>query len=149
MDVEAKLQEQYAYYQQRELKSDATQQQQTKLINYLQTKLEENKKKKTFTDKLFGTSHNKKENIPPSNFLFKPNRDIDSMLVGHKKLENKESFQRNDDRKSCKKISKTNIEIESLPQKQDVVSVSASSTSVNYDASTGVTPMEGFVKISG
>ncbi|GJQ75197.1 hypothetical protein Trydic_g9799 [Trypoxylus dichotomus] len=53
------------YLKERELKTESTIQQQTKLIDFLQSKLqmEENKKKKTLSDKLFG--HSKKENQPP------------------------------------------------------------------------------------
>jgi citron Rho-interacting kinase len=59
-DLEATLTELQAFYKQRETKSEATIQQQTKLIDYLQNRMEDaNKKKKTLTDKLFG--HRQKE----------------------------------------------------------------------------------------
>lgn len=53
------------YYKERELKSQSTILQQTKLIDFLQVKIEEaGKKKRTLSDKLFG--HSKKENHPPT-----------------------------------------------------------------------------------
>lgn len=67
-DLEDSLTELRVFYQHREVKSEATLQQYTKLIDLLQTKLEDsNKKKKSLSDKLFGVS--KKENLPPINVL--------------------------------------------------------------------------------
>lgn len=67
------------FYQERELKAGSTCQQQTKLIDYLQSKLEESgKKKKGVCDKIFGSKQ--KENLPPVN----PN----AMPVGYRELEN-------------------------------------------------------------
>lgn len=60
------------YHTQREIKSEATQTQYKKLIDYLQKRVDElsQKKKKTLAEVLFGSSNNantstKKENIPP------------------------------------------------------------------------------------
>lgn len=75
--LEITLNDQINYYKQREMKSDATIQQQTKLIDFLQSKVEDGKKKKTLSDKLFGTS--KKENIPPS--LALNYRELEAMLM--------------------------------------------------------------------
>lgn len=56
------LMEQKQYYEERSIKADATILQQTKLINFLQTKLDEvTKKKRTLGDLLF--SGKNKENI--------------------------------------------------------------------------------------
>lgn len=56
------LMEQKQYYEERSIKADATIVQQTKLINFLQTKLDEvTKKKRTLGDLLF--SGKNKENI--------------------------------------------------------------------------------------
>lgn len=69
-ELEQSLNEKTNYYKEREVKTDATMQQQIKLINYLQTKIEElTSKKKSFAEKLF--SHSKKENIPPMNVVRK------------------------------------------------------------------------------
>ncbi|XP_020298201.1 citron Rho-interacting kinase-like [Pseudomyrmex gracilis] len=66
------------FYQEREVKAEGTRQQQTKLIDYLQLKLEEcSKKKKTVCDKILGTKQ--KENIPPVGA---------AMPVGYRELEN-------------------------------------------------------------
>ncbi|KAK9874246.1 hypothetical protein WA026_002601 [Henosepilachna vigintioctopunctata] len=61
-DLDSILQEKNSYYKEREIKSESTIKQQIKLIDYLQTKIDERQnRKKTFT--LFG--HSKKENLPP------------------------------------------------------------------------------------
>lgn len=63
------LSEMHNYYMQREVKSEATQAQYKKLIDYLQKRVDElaQKKKKTLAEVIFGSSnsHSKKENIPP------------------------------------------------------------------------------------
>jgi citron Rho-interacting kinase len=67
------------FYQEREMKAGSTCQQQTKLIDYLQMKLEEtSKRKKTVCDIIFGTKL--KENVPPVN--------PSAMPVGYRDLEN-------------------------------------------------------------
>ncbi|XP_012254353.2 citron Rho-interacting kinase [Athalia rosae] len=77
-ELEGVLEEMRQFYQEREIKAEGTRQQQTKLIDYLQLKLEEtNKKKKTVCDKIFGTKQ--KENLPPSGA---------GMPVGYRELEN-------------------------------------------------------------
>lgn len=64
-ELEQILNEKTNHFREREMKTDATIQQQTKLINYLQTKLEDyTNKKKSFAERLF--SHSKKENVPPT-----------------------------------------------------------------------------------
>lgn len=61
------LAEQKNYYMHRDIKSEATLAQYKKLITYLQQRVDEltQKKKKSFTEVLFGTNTSKKENIPP------------------------------------------------------------------------------------
>lgn len=62
------LSEMKTYYLQRDLKSEATQSQYKKLIDYLQKRVDElaTKKKKTLTEMIFGSNSSaKKENIPP------------------------------------------------------------------------------------
>lgn len=77
-ELESILEEMRQFYQEREVKAESTRQQQTKLIDYLQLKLEEcSKKKKTVCDKILGTKQ--KENIPPNGI---------GMPVGYRELEN-------------------------------------------------------------
>lgn len=64
------------YYQEGEVQAKITIQQQNKLINYLQLKLEESNKKRTMCDKILGTKQ--KENVPPTGT---------GMLVGYRELE--------------------------------------------------------------
>ncbi|KAJ8916601.1 hypothetical protein NQ315_000246 [Exocentrus adspersus] len=67
-ELERVLEEKSNYYRERELKSDSTIKQQIKLIDYLQTKIDElSNKKRTLADVLFGSS--KKENQPPAPIL--------------------------------------------------------------------------------
>lgn len=77
--TEEVLGEMRQFYQEREMKAGSTCQQQTKLIDYLQMKLEEYaKRKKTVCDKIFGGKG--KENVPPVN--------PSAMPVGYRELEN-------------------------------------------------------------
>ncbi|XP_054009633.1 citron Rho-interacting kinase-like isoform X1 [Hylaeus anthracinus] len=77
-ELESILEEMRQFYQEREVKAESTRQQQTKLIDYLQFKLEEcSKKKKTVCDKILGTKQ--KENVPPMGT---------GMPVGYRELEN-------------------------------------------------------------
>ncbi|CAL1673043.1 unnamed protein product [Lasius platythorax] len=77
VELENVLEEMRQFYQEREVKAEGTRQQQTKLIDYLQLKLEEcSKKKKTMCDKILGKQ---KENLPPVGT---------SMPVGYRELEN-------------------------------------------------------------
>ncbi|XP_046818250.1 citron Rho-interacting kinase-like isoform X1 [Vespa crabro] len=77
-ELENVLAEMRQFYQEREVKAESTRQQQAKLIDYLQLKLEEcGKKKKTMCDKILGTKQ--KENIPPTST---------SMPIGYRELEN-------------------------------------------------------------
>lgn len=62
------LSEVKTYYQQRDLKSEATQSQYKKLIEYLQQRVDElsTKKKKSLTEMIFGSNNStKKENVAP------------------------------------------------------------------------------------
>lgn len=71
--LNATMSELNTYHTQREIKSEATQTQYKKLIDYLQKRVDElsQKKKKTLAEVIFGSSNNsantssKKENIPP------------------------------------------------------------------------------------
>ncbi|KAK0088960.1 hypothetical protein PV325_010005 [Microctonus aethiopoides] len=77
-ELESVLEEMRQFYQQHELKAEGTRHQQTKLIDFLQLKLEEcSKKKKTVCDKIFRTKQ--KENIIPTAM---------GMPVGYRELEN-------------------------------------------------------------
>ncbi|GLH00471.1 Serine/threonine-protein kinase Genghis Khan [Gryllus bimaculatus] len=77
--LQAEMDEQRVYHQHREIKSDATIQQQIKLIDFLQRSLSEHsKKKKTLTDKLFGRQ---KENLAPKLTASVTNRDLQSQLA--------------------------------------------------------------------
>ncbi|XP_071572923.1 citron Rho-interacting kinase isoform X2 [Temnothorax nylanderi] len=77
-ELENVLEEMRQIYQEREVKAESTRQQQTKLIDYLQLKLEEcSKKKKTMCDKILGVKQ--KENVPPMGT---------GMPVGYRELEN-------------------------------------------------------------
>ncbi|KAL9700535.1 hypothetical protein quinque_003976 [Culex quinquefasciatus] len=78
------LTEQKTFYSERDIKSEATLAQHKKLIEYLQSRVEESahKKKKTLADKIFGTSgHDRKENVPP------PNPIIVENTTSYKKLQ--------------------------------------------------------------
>lgn len=78
-ELEGVMDEMRQFYQEREVKAGSTCQQQTKLIDYLQLKLEEcSKKKKGVCDKIFGS---KKENVPPPAVGA-------AMPVGYRELEN-------------------------------------------------------------
>ncbi|XP_043478055.1 citron Rho-interacting kinase-like isoform X2 [Leptopilina heterotoma] len=78
-ELEGVMDEMRQFYQEREVKAGSTCQQQTKLIDYLQLKLEEcSKKKKGVCDKIFGS---KKENVPPMAVG-------SAMPVGYRELEN-------------------------------------------------------------
>lgn len=76
VELEQILDEKINFYSEKEIKTEATLQQQIKLIDYLQNKIEElgNNKKKSFAEKLF--SHSKKENQPPVNY----NKDLEAQL---------------------------------------------------------------------
>lgn len=77
VELENVLEEMRQFYQEREVKAEGTRQQQTKLIDYLQWKLDKcDKKKKTICDKILGKQ---KENMPPVGT---------SMPVGYRELEN-------------------------------------------------------------
>ncbi|XP_044261577.1 citron Rho-interacting kinase [Tribolium madens] len=71
------------YYEEREMKNESIIKQQTKLIEYLQVKIDEhNNKKRTLTDKLFGSS--KKENIQP--LVLPMNKDLEGQLMKQKQI---------------------------------------------------------------
>lgn len=70
----------------RQLKSDATLQQQAKLIDYLQQKLEEQgRRKKTLTDKLFGKKENKENQINSANIISAGMKELESQLLQERK----------------------------------------------------------------
>ncbi|XP_022914503.2 citron Rho-interacting kinase [Onthophagus taurus] len=78
--LETLLSEKEMCFKERQIKMDATINQQIKLIDYLQSKIEE-KKKKTLTDKLFGGS--KKENHPPPSIVLNY-KDLEHQLFKEK-----------------------------------------------------------------
>lgn len=83
-ELENYIEEKTNFYKERDLKYNATIQQQTKLIDYLQSKVEEhNKKKKTLSDKLFG--HSKKENQPPLSMVLNY-KDLETELLKEKEV---------------------------------------------------------------
>ncbi|XP_015836485.1 citron Rho-interacting kinase [Tribolium castaneum] len=70
------------YYEEREMKNESIIKQQTKLIEYLQVKIDEhNSKKRTLTDKLFGS---KKENVQP--LVLPVNKDLEGQLAKQKQI---------------------------------------------------------------
>ena len=75
IQLEAQIETTRVMHSERELKYESTIAQQTKLIDFLQAKAEQPKKKPTFTDKIFG-SH-KKENQPSIPLAY---RDLESNL---------------------------------------------------------------------
>ncbi|XP_030763845.1 citron Rho-interacting kinase [Sitophilus oryzae] len=78
-DLERDLQEKSSYYKERELKAESTINQQIKLIDFLQTKLDEqNHKKKSIAEVIFGSS--KKENQPPLNLAMNY-KDLECQLT--------------------------------------------------------------------
>ncbi|XP_063988184.1 fatty acid synthase-like [Diachasmimorpha longicaudata] len=77
-ELESVLEEMRQFYNEHEMKSEGTRQQQTKLIDYLQLKLEEcSKKKKTVCDRIFRTKQ--KDTVIPTG---------SGMPVGYRELEN-------------------------------------------------------------
>ncbi|KAG5866592.1 hypothetical protein JTB14_013111 [Gonioctena quinquepunctata] len=86
-ELERIFNEKSHYYKEREMKSEATIKQQIKLIDYLQYKIDEqNNKKKTLSEVLFGSS--KKENLPPISLAMNY-RDLEAQLLKEKRM-NKE-----------------------------------------------------------
>lgn len=75
IQLEAQIETTRVMHNERELKFESTIAQQTKLIDFLQAKAEQPKKKSTFTDKIFG-SH-KKENQPSIPLAY---RELESNL---------------------------------------------------------------------
>lgn len=75
IQIEAQIETTTLMYKERELKYDSTIAQQTKLIDFLQVKAEQPRKKPTLTDKLFGT--HKKENQPSIPLAY---RELESNL---------------------------------------------------------------------
>lgn len=76
------------YHMQREIKSEATQAQYKKLIDYLQKRVDElsHKKKKTLAEVLFGSNSNssKKENIPPIVTHVQKDFETERLRASHK-----------------------------------------------------------------
>lgn len=82
------LSEMKTYYLQRDLKSEATQSQYKKLIDHLQTRVDEltTKKKKSLTELLFGShSSAKKENIPPSTPRIEDSEEVKKLQTNLKR----------------------------------------------------------------
>ncbi|CAH1118647.1 unnamed protein product [Phaedon cochleariae] len=78
-ELERDVNEKSHFYKERETKADATIKQQIKLIDYLQTKIDEqNNKKRTLTEVLFGSS--KKENQPPMSLAMNY-KDLETQLL--------------------------------------------------------------------
>ena len=75
IQLEAQMETTRVMHKEREVKLESTLGQQTKLIDFLQTKAEQNKKKPTLTDKLFGTSKKENHSSIPLNY-----RDLQTKL---------------------------------------------------------------------
>ncbi|XP_019763778.2 citron Rho-interacting kinase isoform X1 [Dendroctonus ponderosae] len=81
-DLEVTLEEQMNYHKEREVKAEARDRQHLKLIDYLQSKIEElSHKKKSLTEVIFGSS--KKENQPPISRALNY-RDLEAQLTKEK-----------------------------------------------------------------
>ncbi|XP_056637820.1 citron Rho-interacting kinase [Diorhabda sublineata] len=83
LETQRIIAEKTSYYKEREMKSEATIKQQIKLIDYLQTKIDEyTSKKKSLTEVLFGSS--KKENQPPISLAMNY-KDLENQLLKERK----------------------------------------------------------------
>ncbi|KAK6619877.1 hypothetical protein RUM44_006277 [Polyplax serrata] len=80
-DLQNIISELEAFYKQREVKDEATKQQQNKLIAFLQEKLGDTKKKKSLSDVLFRTRN--KENVFPATSPAS-SRNVSNRLLGNK-----------------------------------------------------------------
>lgn len=76
-ELENTLEKMKQWYQEEKLKAESTKQQQIKLINHLQSELENYKKKKTICDKIFGVKQ--KENVPPVGY-----RELENQLANER-----------------------------------------------------------------
>ncbi|XP_060533319.1 citron Rho-interacting kinase [Cylas formicarius] len=96
-ELERILTEKSHYFNERDMKSEATIKQQTKLIDFLQSKIDDQShKKKTLTEVLFGGS--KKENQPPP-----------SMAMNYKDLEHQLAKERQTNRQLQEEIYKLKV----------------------------------------
>jgi len=68
VQLETQIETTRVLFKEREVKLESTVGQQTKLIDFLQTKAEQNKKKPTLTDKLFGSSKKENHSTIPLNY---------------------------------------------------------------------------------
>ena len=75
VQLETQIETTRVLFKEREVKLESTVGQQTKLIDFLQTKAEQNKKKPTLTDKLFGSSKKENHSTIPLNY-----RDLETKL---------------------------------------------------------------------
>ncbi|CAG9767567.1 unnamed protein product [Ceutorhynchus assimilis] len=86
-ELESTLQEKMNYFREREVKAESRDQQHLKLIDYLQSKIEEQShKKKSFTEVIFGSS--KKENQPPISLALNY-KDLETELIKEKESNKK------------------------------------------------------------
>ncbi|KAL1489368.1 hypothetical protein ABEB36_014280 [Hypothenemus hampei] len=86
-DIEEVYNEKMNYYKEREVKAEARDKQHLKLIDYLQSKIEEqNNKKKSITQVIFGSS--KKENQPPISLALNY-KDMESELIKEREINRK------------------------------------------------------------
>lgn len=76
-ELENTLEKMKQWYQEEKVKAESTKQQQIKLINHLQSELENYKKKKTICDKIFGVKQ--KENVPPVGY-----RELENQLANER-----------------------------------------------------------------
>lgn len=93
IELESVLEEMRQFYQEHEVKAEGTRQQQTKLIDYLQLKLEEqSKKKKPFCEKIFKSKQKQNSTLLSSSSAMQLN--CNGMPVGYRELENQLSRER-------------------------------------------------------
>lgn len=135
------------YHLQREIKSEATQAQYKKLIDYLQKRVDElsQKKKKTFAEVLFGSNSgnnsSKKENIPPIVCLAQKEQ-----LAGQKshraKISKAKSFNDHPTKKNEEKTTKLPEKYSNNPKEDQIIaendspSCSDSSETHNFERSS-------------
>lgn len=129
------------YHIQREIKSEATQSQYKKLIDYLQKRVDElsQKKKKTLAEVLFGSnsgnSSTKKENIPPTPSQVQKDHDTERVRASQRSFSSKanKSGSDNSTKKSEEKQHKSSQRkqsnrVKDTPSKDKETSVSASNS---------------------
>lgn len=122
------------YHVQREVKSEATQAQYKKLIDYLQKRVDElsQKKKKTLAGVLFGSnssSSSKKENIPPALGVLQEELKREKVRSSHMKPQTV---------KTSKSFNKPNSTVKPTPEREERPSIVETQTKLKSTASTSL-----------